>query len=154
MSSVQTVLTMEQSQIGLEELPINQIKYNDWYYGSIKNGDEYPWCATFISWIMHQAGVLSAIYGKHAACRHLFSTLAENGRTVQFPQPGDLVFFCWTGNEQLTHMGIVEDVSMLAIQTIEGNFFDRVQRMERPFFSYEYTLFFARPAYKRTDTRL
>lgn len=154
MSSVQTVLSIAQSQIGVEEKPINQIKYNDWYYGSIKNGDEYPWCATFISWMMHQAGILSAVYGKHASCRHIFSALEKRGRVVNSPRKGDLVFFCWTGNDQLTHIGIIEDVSHFSFSSIEGNFSDRVQRMERPFLSYEYEVFFARPAYEEMVSHL
>ena len=38
------VLAVAASQIGTSEIPVNQVKYNDWYYGRHVSGPNYPWC--------------------------------------------------------------------------------------------------------------
>ncbi len=44
MSKIKEALEIANQEVGSEELPINQIKYNDWYYHKSVNGGDYP-CA-------------------------------------------------------------------------------------------------------------
>lgn len=53
---IEKVLSIAAGEIGTNEIPINQVKYNDWYYGQNVNGDAYPWCNAFISWIFWMLG--------------------------------------------------------------------------------------------------
>lgn len=47
------VLALANTEVGITEYPpnSNNVKYNTWYYGHAVSGKNYPWCATFISYI-------------------------------------------------------------------------------------------------------
>lgn len=64
-------------------------------------------------------------------------------------QPGDIVFFDWSGSRRIggiDHVGIVEKVVGSSIFTIEGNKDDRCMRVER---DSTYIVGYGRPAYDK-----
>lgn len=121
---VQTAL----SQVGTTETPVNQVMYNDWYYGHHVGGIDYPWCAAFVSWCADQNGYIAAgIVPKSASCsgyRDFYSArgefhLASSGYV---PKAGDFVLFS-SGSYPRggAHIGIVISCDGSRIYTVEGN---------------------------------
>lgn len=87
-----------------------------------------PWCAYFVSWVARQAGTPLGDDGQgFGSVDQLYAWAQRTGRAVPngpgvVPRPGDLVVFH-------EHVGIVEQVLPGGkIQTIEGNYSDRVSR--------------------------
>lgn len=80
-------------------------------------GRTIPWCASFVSWILVQAGESE---GYMFSARSFWSHYAD--RRVGIPREGDVVVF-WRDSPQGTrgHVGIVEKVEGGSITTIEGN---------------------------------
>ena len=121
---VQTAL----SQVGITETPVNQVLYNDWYYGHHVGGIDYPWCAAFVSWCADQNGYIAAgIVPKSASCsgyRDFYSArgefhLASSGYV---PKAGDFVLFSSGSYPQGgAHIGIVISCDGSRIYTVEGN---------------------------------
>ena len=121
---VQTAL----SQVGTTETPVNQVMYNDWYYGHHVGGIDYPWCAAFVSWCAEQNGYISAgIVPKSASCsgyRDFYTArgefhLASSGYV---PKAGDFVLFSSGSYPQGgAHIGIVISCDGSYIYTVEGN---------------------------------
>lgn len=121
---VQTAL----SQVGTTETPVNQVMYNDWYYGHHVGGIDYPWCAAFVSWCADQNGyIASGIVPKSASCsgyRDFYSVrgefhLASSGYV---PKAGDFVLFSSGSYPQGgAHIGIVISCDGSRIYTVEGN---------------------------------
>lgn len=121
---VQTAL----SQVGTTETPVNQVMYNDWYYGHHVGGIDYPWCAAFVSWCADQNGYIAAgIVPKSASCsgyRDFYSArgefhLASSGYV---PKAGDFVLFSSGSYPQGgAHIGIVISCDGSRIYTVEGN---------------------------------
>ena len=114
--------------------------YNDGGYG-------YPWCATYISYCAYQAGCLDII-SKTASCSVQWTNTKGEKHTSKsyVPQPGDLIYF---GN--FDHVGIVEsyDSSSGIIHTIEGNYDQKVTRVNRAYNSYVYG--FISPSYSNAN---
>lgn len=87
-----------------------------------------PWCAYFVSWAARQAGEPLGDNGEgFGSVDQLYAWAQRTGRAVAngpgvVPRPGDLIVFH-------EHVGIVEQVLPDGrIQTIEGNYGDRVSR--------------------------
>lgn len=87
-----------------------------------------PWCAYFVSWVARQAGEPLGDAGQgFGSVDQLYAWAQRTGRAVPngpgvVPRPGDLVVFH-------EHVGIVEQVLPGGrIETIEGNYADRVSR--------------------------
>ena len=92
-----------------------------------------PWCAYFASWAARQAGDPIGANGEGLGAVSEISSWAQStGRTIPngpgvVPKPGDLIVF---GDE---HVGIVRGVLPNGnIQTIEGNYENKVALNERP----------------------
>jgi hypothetical protein len=90
-----------------------------------------PWCAYFASWVCKQAGVPLMDHGQGSgSVDAIYAWAQQSGRAEPVsssyqPKPGDLIVF----NE---HIGIVENVLPGGkIQTIEGNYSDKVSRNTR-----------------------
>lgn len=124
--TAQDAVKLAKSQVGVKENPpgSNNVKYNTVYYGHVvqdgypKKSDKYPWCVTFIWWL------LSALIMKTASSSTLLAWFQKIGRFFYEPKVGDVVFFKF--NKKLTcaaqHVGIVIEVlSPTKIKTIEGN---------------------------------
>lgn len=87
-----------------------------------------PWCAYFVSWVARQAGEPLGDSGQgFGSVDQLYAWAQRTGRAVPngpgvVPRPGDLVVFH-------EHVGIVDQVLPGGrIETIEGNYSDRVSR--------------------------
>lgn len=87
-----------------------------------------PWCAYFVSWVARQAGEPLGDGGQgFGSVDQLYAWAQRTGRAVAngpgvVPRPGDLIVFH-------EHVGIVEQILPDGrIQTVEGNYGDRVSR--------------------------
>lgn len=116
-ANVATLLSTARAEVGTTEWPAdsNQVKYNDWYYGSNVKGDDYPWCMAFVQWCYKTAGI--DLPCKTASCSGLLDWYRKNSPecVVQDPQPGDIAIY------DFGHTGIVKSVDGNGITAIEGN---------------------------------
>lgn len=123
MTTAASVLKIAASQIGYIEKPAgsNRTKYGSWY-----GLDRNPWCAMFVSWVMHQAGYPLAIQtAKGFAWTPAGVQYAKaNKRWIDSAslKPGDLIFFNFDNDAGPEHVGFVEKVlGPGSYITIEGN---------------------------------
>lgn len=115
------IIDLAKKEIGTKESPpnSNKVKYNTWYYGREVAGQQYPWCATFISWLFKAE---QGLCKKTASCQDMLAWFEQRGQLVKTPQAGDIVFFKYsTNNRRTNHVGLVVSVSGNVINTIEGN---------------------------------
>lgn len=85
------ILSVAASQIGYVETPVNRTKYGAWY-----GWDGVAWCDIFASWCAAVTGETKAV-GKFAYTPYHAKWFQSQGRIVASPQPGDLVFYAWSG---------------------------------------------------------
>ncbi|MEO8962001.1 MAG: peptidoglycan-binding protein [Ginsengibacter sp.] len=122
--SRQSILDTAASQDGNKELPANsnKTKYGQWY-----GLDGVKWCCLFVSWVYDQAGnPLEAIDRSkgYQSCQSGYNFWKRNNRIVKEPQPGDIVFYDWTGDGTCDHTGIFVkwlDAAKTKFQAWEGN---------------------------------
>ena len=143
------MLAIAQTQLGYEESDRNFVydngvkkgytRYGDWY-GGVQYGD---WCAMFIAFCMHYAGVQGVPFS--CSCDRWTDFLDEAGMYVSAegytPKTGDLVFFD-SGRTLVTpetapiaadHVAIVTELipatesEPAAVVTLEGNYYDCVR---------------------------
>ena len=130
MPTVNDILDLAESQIGITEYPpnSNNVAYNTAYYGhEVQDGvpsknDKYPWCCVFIWWLFAQFS--PCLVKKTASCENLAQWFKDQGKWGSTAHPGDVVFFKFNTNNRWTnHVGIVKEVleGGLKIKTIEGN---------------------------------
>lgn len=121
--TAEKILEIARSQIGVKEHPANSnnVLYNTWYYGHPVNGSNYAWCCAFVAWVFDQAGAASLFYGgkKTAYCPTLKSY--HKAQAVKDYQPGDIIFFNFSGGTGAKHVGICESWDGKYITTIDGN---------------------------------
>ena len=116
------VVEIAEGEIGYSEYPANtnQTKYGEWFG---LNG--VPWCGIFVSWCYAMAGKPLPNIGftkGFAGCQYALAYFQKAGKVVKDGQPGDIVFFDFTGDGRTDHVGIVRmATSKLGYQTIEGN---------------------------------
>lgn len=125
MSKRDEFVEVAQSQVGVQEVPVNQVEYNDWYYGRHVSGDDYPWCAVFVSWCAMACGILDILvpmqnYVPSVVNWYKNKGLYHNGNYT--PKKGDLAIFT-----NQSHIGIVE-YNDGRTHTIEGNKSNMVKR--------------------------
>jgi hypothetical protein len=116
----QDVLDIARSDLGYTESPpgSNRTKFGDWY------GATGPWCAMYVSHAFYVAGLpLPAQSSKgFCYCPDGLDWFQQNGRLVQTPQIGDVVFYHFNeGHAGANHVGIVEGVGADVLTTLEGN---------------------------------
>jgi hypothetical protein len=103
----------------------NYTEYGRWF------GMQDMWCAMFVSWCAHVAGIPTSIVPSHSYTptdlswfrnrgqAYSRSTVANGGYT---PEPGDIIYFKSSRNNNTTnHIGIVTGYSNGTVYTIEGN---------------------------------
>jgi CHAP domain len=130
------ILAAAESQIGQTEQPPGSnespaiAQYRGATAGAVPGA---PWCAYFASWATRQAGEPLGAQGEGlGSVSAIWSWAQSAGRAVAngpgvTPKPGDLIVF---GGE---HVGIVRGVLPNGnIQTIEGNYENKVSLNERP----------------------
>lgn len=84
----------------------------------------WPWCGAFVAWCCKVAGV--ALPAGAGAAKNYFTARAhivwKQGRTIELPQPGDVVGYRWGRPDAESHVGIIEVWgSGPTAATIEGN---------------------------------
>lgn len=136
------VLNVARKEIGYHEGPNNYIKYaegnwdNQFYGWELQN---QPWCDVFVDYCFSTAfGIKTGAamtYQKvgsgSALCSASASYYKNNGAYYSYPEPGDQVFFYYSGD--INHTGIVETVqgngqNWTSFTAIEGNTSDQVAR--------------------------
>jgi hypothetical protein len=121
MTTPNDVLQVAMRQLGQKENPpgSNKSKYGNWY------GMDGAWCAMFVSYCFHQAGMPLPITNKKgfAYCPYGVDWFKKQGCwSDSNPKPGDVVFYCWRGDKVADHVGIVKEVKgSKNIIAIEGN---------------------------------
>lgn len=125
---------------GTKEDGTNNQKYGEWY-----PNPRQPWCAMFVSWCWHHAGLSTDLLLKYQGCYAGMKWCTEQGimhfvqdytfgeelngaSSTQYgvdykPQTGDIVFFLSAG---MGHTGIVIYSDDTYLYTIEGNTSDMV----------------------------
>lgn len=132
MTTVKEVLDVARGELGIREVPRNQVKYGEWYG---MNGS--PWCAMFVSWVFYHAGMpLSVTTSKGFAYTPAgVAYFKAIGRWhTSNPKPGDVIFFDFPGDKynRVSHTGIIESVlGNDTVICIEGNTSDMVKRVAR-----------------------
>lgn len=127
MPTAQNVLKIAIAEIGTKESPANSnnVKYNTEYYGKSVSGSSYPWCVAFQWWVFKQAGMSGLFYNgrKTASCSALNSYHKSKGQSVSAGdwQPGDLIFFNFSGGTSTQHIGLCESYDGTYVTTIDGN---------------------------------
>lgn len=109
----------------------NYTEYIYWYFGDpTAHGDNYAWCAAFVSWCANKAGISQDTIPKFARVQpEGEATFRSWGRFrggAYVPEPGDLIFYSG-------HVGIVESTDEYGITSIEGNHQDMVTRRKNAY---------------------
>lgn len=127
-NTAQDVLNSERADIGYSRWddPNPGTTYGRWYAGI--TGSSYygqsgvPYCAMFQSYHFNKVGAkCPGLPG--AYCPTMAQAGKNAGRQVDkySAQPGDLVYFDWTNDGEIDHIGICELNMGSYLQTIEGN---------------------------------
>lgn len=131
----QDIVAIAQSQLGYSESSKNYTlaedgskkgytRYGDWY-----GNPHGEWCAMFVSFCGHYAGIPQEAKLYEMSCLRMVNNLTTVGvyheASDYQPQPGDIVFFHGDENTMPSHVGIVVEVGEKLI-TIEGNRSDKV----------------------------
>lgn len=119
-----TPLSAAKQHLNYAEMPVNKTIFGKWYG---MNGQ--PWCAIFVSWAYHEAGLGKFVNASSkkgfASCDAGLKWFAKKGKLVPVAQAqaGDLVFFQFDNDAQPDHVGIVEknNTKLHRLVTIEGN---------------------------------
>ena len=121
MSSALDVINAARKEVGYVEGPNNENKYGEWY-----GLNHAPYCAMFVSWVFAQAGCNSLVAASttkgFSYCPEGLAWFQRKGQIVNkyAGQPGDIVFFSWSGHTA-EHVGIIVAASKDGITTVEGN---------------------------------
>lgn len=169
MSIVDKIISTAKSQIGTCE-PDGDDKYIKVYNEETESKFNMNvfWCAIFVSWVMIVCGIAKEVVLRFASCTAGMKWFINKGRWknskayggTYTPVRGILVFFSkdYKLNDP-SHVGIVTDVCLPYIKTVEGNTSDavheRTYRIDDP-----YIIGYGVPAYvndtkespKNTDT--
>lgn len=117
------IIEVASKEIGQTEVPKNS---NDTKYGKWFGLDGVAWCGMFVSWCYAQAGKPLPKIGftkGYAGCQTAVKYFLDNKKITAFPEPGDIVFFDWNGDNRYDHTGLfvkwIEEG--VIFETIEGN---------------------------------
>ena len=125
MATAQDIITCARKYLGVTEKPNNDVIFNTRYYGHPVNGPQYPWCCCMIYEVFKECGASSLFCGgqKTALCQFALDWYRNNGRFFKTdPQVGDLVFFKFgSSSRETNHIGIVTEILVGGVKTIEGN---------------------------------
>lgn len=143
------IVNKAKEHLGYIEGPNNDTMFGDWS-GSPKQ----PWCASFVSYVLRNAGVSKETVPLFVSCTKGFNKFVEMGRATRehiTPKAGDIIFFIWKQGEFTPdHVGLVEKVEDGVVHTIEGNRSDKVQRFEYALNSWQ-IYGYATPDYENTS---
>ena len=127
------LLAVAQSQLGYRESAQNfEIDDNQNLKGYTRYGAWYgfpygDWCAMFVSFCLHYAGVPETAVPRECGTRPWVETLEKRDMYAPakdyLPRPGDMVFFDFDKDMLADHVGLVSGVNVDEglLETIEGN---------------------------------
>lgn len=96
------------------------------------NPQNQPWCCVFANWCYLTAFGYDLgsrlTYGGTAACGNSAHLFQQAGAWTHFPEVGDQAFFLVNGG--INHTGIVTEVNGTVFITAEGNYSDKVSRVQ------------------------
>lgn len=126
MTNPREILALAVTQLGVHEEPPNSsnVIYNREYYGGSVNNPALDWCAVFLWWLFGQLDSAALYFGgeKTASCSTLYGYHKAQGQAVSGDyQPGDIVFFNFSGGTAPTHVGLCESWDGAQVTTIDGN---------------------------------
>jgi len=128
MTKKELLVKIAEGELGTEA-PKGDDKYIEWYGGF---NNDVPWCAIFVSWCAHMAGLGEESVPKHASCTLGRGKFREMGcfhsGDGYVPEPGDIVYFDWDKTGDCDHVGIVKSANAISFTTIEGNSADGVRQ--------------------------
>jgi len=108
----------------------NIVPFWDWWKAKTGQNDQgQSWCACFVSWCFDQVHASLLIAAKAPAgfiyCPDGVNYFKKKNQLVdpKTAQPGDIIFFDWTGAGVADHVGIVTENHAVNsyLMTIEGN---------------------------------
>lgn len=117
----------------------NYTEYGLWYDELYGPGgySNAMWCAMFVSWCAHQAGISADTVYYHAFTPYGQTWFQERGRCYTrqqvedgkyLPQPGDIIYFKSNRNSnKVNHVGIVVRYEDGILYAVEGNTTDSPQ---------------------------
>lgn len=117
-TKLQNLVAIALKEVGYIEGPKN----NETKYGKFTKHDLQPWCGSFVMWCANQAGIKipNCVYTPAGAEAFKGQGKWMNHETAK-PQPGDIVFFSFSGHG-IEHVGIVvKDNGDGTVTTVEGN---------------------------------
>lgn len=123
------------AQVGVCENPpgSNNVRYNTAYYGREVSGDNFQWCATTI-WDGYHECDLSKRYldgGRTAYCPYIAAWAQSHGCWVTGGyREGDILLYALGGN-QIDHVGYCVSANGKTVESIEGNYSDKVCNVRR-----------------------
>lgn len=117
------LVNLAYSQVGIYEGKDSKGNYNNIQkYGAWYGNNGQPWCAMFVSWNWHHAGLSHDLLIKYQGCYTGKEWCEKKGifkyKKNYTPITGDIVFFL---NSGASHTGIVAYCDGTYIYTIEGN---------------------------------
>ncbi|MBQ4570760.1 MAG: CHAP domain-containing protein [Bacilli bacterium] len=117
------LVNLAYSQVGIYEGKDAKGNYNNIQkYGAWYGNNGQPWCAMFVSWNWHHAGLSHDLLLKYQGCYTGKEWCEKKGifkyKKNYTPITGDIVFFLSNG---ASHTGIVAYCDGTYIYTIEGN---------------------------------
>lgn len=125
------LIEIASAELGTAEVGQNIVKYNDWYWGDSykSNGADYPWCVVFCAWICDQASVP---FPHVAHCNQVESYAKSHTQWVTDAyRAGDFVIFDYNSDGNRDHIGFVVEANGDTLTTIEGNYGDKVSKVQR-----------------------
>ena len=140
----QKVIDLALHEVGYHEVGNNRTKYAEeldaikGFYNGGKNG--YAWCDVFVDWCFVKCyGVVGAKEllcqpdnSLGAGCLYSANYFKQHGRFHEHnPQTGDQIFFTYREGE-VSHTGLVVDVTSYSVVTVEGNTSDMVAKRSYP----------------------
>lgn len=136
----QKVIDLALSECGYHETGNNYTKYAadldaiNGFYNGPKNG--YAWCDVFVDWCFVKCyGVVGAKEllcqpdnSCGGGCSFSANYFRQHGQFYETgPQPGDQIFFSYRAGE-VSHTGLVVEVTRNTVVTVEGNTSDMVAK--------------------------
>lgn len=107
MSVITKIRSVYVKENGYHETPYgsNLTKYGKWYG---MNG--VAWCAIFLSWVMHQAGIPTSVVPKHSYTPSGAQWFKSRGQWHSTPRVGDIAYYDLAGLGRISHVGWVTKV--------------------------------------------
>lgn len=149
------IIRVALGEVGYKEGINNTTKYGEWY-----NLNNQPWCAMFVSWCAHQAGIPITVILRYAGVvvgrdwfkgkgEHYYKTYEQTQTGEYVPQCGDIIFFT---SEGASHTGLVIKVVGDVLYTVEGNTSDMVAIRSYNYKTYNKITGYGVPAYPASST--